>query len=234
MTTGTDLASFITSLNADAEIDATLAAVLVDNGRTILEAERPWMALRKTDTSLTVTTANTWQTAKATSGISDFTGRFYGDTPIRLFDGSSRIEYYRQVPFEQRLEYKDISNTFVYDANSGTIYLNGTVAFAGTLYINHVIDSGEIDLTANTAAWTQFPSRFLPILGFYAIGVHKGAVDYDDINRQMLPSNQAALQVLKNAMETWDNELQLAAREGTDPSEAAGGYPRSGAISLDD
>lgn len=226
ISTGTNLLSFINSLNADADVDATLADVLVDNARAIIEAERPWMVLRKTSTALSVTTANTWQTAISLSAITDF-GRFYGDCPIRLFDGTNRIHDYRQVPWDSRLEYKDAGGTFVYDANSGSVYLNGLVPFSGTLYVNYIEDTGAIDLAADTAAWSPFPSRFLPVLGFYAIGVHKGAVDYDSINRQMLPSNAAALDALKTAMVTWDNDLQLSAIEGNDPTES--GW-RSGAV----
>jgi hypothetical protein len=59
--------------------------------------------------------------------------RFYGDFPIRLFDGNNRIEYYRQVPFEERLAFKDVPNTFVYDEANKTLYLNGSINFAGTL-----------------------------------------------------------------------------------------------------
>jgi hypothetical protein len=228
ITTGANLLSFINSLNADADVDTTLADVLVDNARAILEAERPWMVLRKTNTSLSASSADTWQTAKATSGITGWSGRFFGELPIRLFDGVNRIEKYRQVPWESRLEYKDVGNTFVYDANSGNIYLNGLVPFSGTLYINYLHDTGALDLAADAAVWSPFPARFLPILGYYAIGIHKGAVDYDSINRQMLPSNQAALDGLKNAMEKWDNELQLASIEGNDPTEI--GSWRSGAV----
>jgi len=57
------------------------------------------MILRKTDTSKTVTTANTWQMAIDLSTITDF-NRFYQDSadpyPIRLFDGNNKIEKYRQ------------------------------------------------------------------------------------------------------------------------------------------
>jgi hypothetical protein len=104
------------------------------------------------------------------------------------------------------------------------------VPFSGTLYINYLKDTGAVDLSSASAVWSPFPPRFLPILGYYAIGIHKGAVDYDSINRLMLPTNQATLEALKRAMEKWDDEMQLAAREGSDPSEAAGGYPRAGAI----
>lgn len=229
MTTGAQLKTFITNLNGGATIDTDLLTALVDNGKTILEAERPWMVLRKTNTSLSAATSDTWQTAKSLSGITDF-ARFFGDTPIRLFDSSTnRIHYYRQVPFDRRLEYKDVGRTFVYDENAGTVYLNGLVPFAGTLYISYIASTEEIDLTSEGAVWSPFPSRFLPLLGYYAIGIFKGAVDYDSINRQMLPANAAALGSLKNAAENWDNERQLSSIEINDPTEHYG-YPRSGAI----
>jgi hypothetical protein len=52
------------------------------------------MILRKTDTSKTVTTANTWQTAINLSTISDF-NRFLQTPadpyPIRPFDGTNKL-----------------------------------------------------------------------------------------------------------------------------------------------
>lgn len=228
ITTGQELNTFITGLNAEATIDLTLLDVLVDNARAILEEERPWMVLRKVDTSKTVTTGNTYTTAIDLSTITDFS-RFYSDVPIRLFDGNNRVEYYRLVPFDRQLEYKDVSNTACYDDNSKQLYLNGTIPFAGTLYISHVSTSTAIDLESASAVWSVFPPRFLPVLAFYAIGIYKGAVDYDTINRQMLPENQATLTALKRAMEKWDDSKQEAGLATNDPTDLYA-YPRSGAI----
>lgn len=232
ITTGVQLSTFITGLNGDATIDPTLLDTLVDNGRAILEEERPWMVLRKTDTSKAVTTLNTWQTAIDLSTIPDLS-RFDVNSDgiaLKLFDGVDRIEYYYLKTFDQRIEYKNVSNTCVYDENSKTLYLNGTVPFNGTLRIPYIATSTTIDLTSNSAVWTPFPARFLPLLGYYAIGIYKGAVDYDSINRQMLPENRDTLNALKGAMISWDGAKQLAAIESNDPSEMAGGYPRAGAI----
>lgn len=232
ITTGVQLTTFITGLNAEATIDPTLLATLVASAQAIIEEERPWMVLRKTDTSKTVTTGNTWQTAIDLSTITDFS-RFYANDDgivLKLFDGSERVEYFYLKEFDQRLEYKNVSRTCVYDENTKTLYLNGSVPFNGTLYIPYVSTATAIDPESNSAVWSVFPARFLPLIAFYAVGIYKGAVDYDSINREMLPSNGQVLSALKNAMEKWDNEKQLAAVQSNDPSEFPGGYPRPGAI----
>ena len=162
------------------------------------------MVLRKTDTSKTVTTASLYTTAIDISTITDFS-RFFGEFAVRLFDGDNLIQYYRQVPWDRRLEYKDVSNTFCFDENAKKIYLNGTVPFNGTLYINFISTSTLIDIASESAVWALFPSRFLPLIGLYANEMWKGAVDYDSINRQMIPEHKAIYQALKNEMCEWDN-----------------------------
>jgi hypothetical protein len=132
------------------------------------------------------------------------------------------------------LQYKDSSNTFCFDENGKKIYLNGVVPFSGTLYINYIATSSAIDLTSESAIWTLFPDRYAPLLGFYAVGIFKGAVDYDSINKLMLPENRAAMIALKNAMEKWDNERQMSSIENNDPSEEYDGGFRSGAINRSD
>lgn len=232
ISTGEELYTFITGLNTEATVDPTLADVLVGTGQTVIEGERDWKVLKKTNTSLSASSGGTWQTAISLAAITDFS-RFYGEFPIRLFDGQNRIERYRQVPWDRRLEFKDVPNTFVYDANSGTIYLNGVIPFSGSLYTNYVANATAVDLTSDGAVWSPFPARFLPVLGYYAIGIYKGAVDYDSINRQMLPSNGAAMEALKNAMVAWDDQQQLNELSFNDPTDLYGGF-RNGAIDRGD
>jgi hypothetical protein len=106
----------VEEINGGDPIASTLRFQFGNLGKNLIEQRRPWMILRKTDTSKT--TSNTWQTAIALSTIEDFS-RFYQTPsdpyPIRLFDGTNKIAKYRLVPFEQRLEYKDTPNTAVYD-----------------------------------------------------------------------------------------------------------------------
>lgn len=229
---GTKLYNFMTSLNGGATIDLTLAGQLVDTAKTLIEEERPWLVLRKTDSSKTISTDNTWETAIDLSTITDFSN-FYGDTPIKIFDGNNTIQYYNIVPFEKRLEYKDTSNTFVYDENAKKLYLNGTINNPGKLYIDYLATTTSIDLESTSNVWTEFPLRYAPLLAFYAIGVYKGAIDYDSINKQMLPENRFVMESLKNSLEKWDNDKQILMVENSDPTNNYNGF-RNGAINIYD
>lgn len=230
--TGTELKTFITSLNGEASIDETLLTVLVNTAKTVIEEERPWLVLMKVNTSKSASSSNSWQTSIDLSTITDFS-KFYNDTPVRLFDGSNRTEYYDLKPFDRRLEYKDISNTCVYDEANKLLYLNGVTPFSGTLYIYYQATTTDIDLTSTSTVWSSFPTRFTPILGYYAMGIHGGAVDYDSITARQAPENIAVMRVLKESMEKWDNDKQLATLETNDPTTISY-YPRSARVNRDE
>ncbi len=218
---GVSLTNLITSVNGGSPIDDTLVAVLVGIAKGIFEGERDWMVLRNTNTSISFSSGSTWQTPYVLTGITDFS-RFYGDFPVKVFDGNNRTEYYRQVPWNQRLAYKDVSNTFVYNEATKTMYFNGVNSMSGTVYLDYIMNPGEIDMESDTgdfesAGTFPFPKRVHPILAFYVVGVSKGAIDYDEINRAMLPTNQATLVAIKTMAEKWDTKKQLSEVENTDP-----------------
>jgi hypothetical protein len=194
----------------------------------MVEQTRPWMALRFTDASKSVASGNTWQTAIDLSSVTRF-NRFYGETPIKLFDAANGIQHFKQVPFDKRLEYRNSPGTFVYDEASKTLYLNGTIPFAGTLSIDHIKDSPEI-ANDDSSTWI-FPSWAHPLLGFYAVAINKGGVDYDDINARMAPDNRAQATAILKLLDGWDNEKQLQAQQNIDPYNGGEGH-RDGAINL--
>src|SRR5207244_5002680 len=80
---GSDLSIFIDELNGGASIGETLKFQLVNAFKANLEQERPWVVLRKTDTSKSVTTASTWQSAIDLSTLTRF-NRFHGSRPRAL------------------------------------------------------------------------------------------------------------------------------------------------------
>jgi hypothetical protein len=212
--TGPELDTFCDEVNGGASIGSTLKFQLIGIAKALVEQRRPWVILRNTDTSKSVTTSNTWQTAIDLSTIARL-NRFYGEEPITLFDGTNVQQRFRQVPWNKRLQYKDAPNTFVYDEANKTLYLNGTVQKAGTLYIDHIKDSA--DITNDDSSTWVFPSWSHPLLGFYAVAINKGGVDYDDINARMAPENRAQANEFLAALATWDNEKQLQAQQNIDP-----------------
>ena len=74
--TGTELSTFCEELNGGASIGSTVLFQFINLAKAMVEQLRPWMVLRYTDTSKTVTAANTWQTAIDLSTIARL-NRFY-------------------------------------------------------------------------------------------------------------------------------------------------------------
>jgi hypothetical protein len=68
------------------------------------------------------------------------------------------------------------------------------------------------------------------LVGFYAMGIHMGGVDYDSITARQAPNQFAVMKVLKDSLEKWDNERQLSSIETNDPTDFYDGFPRAGAI----
>jgi hypothetical protein len=231
---GDTLSELIDELNGGGTIGETLKFQLVNIAKGIFEQVRPWVILRYTDTSKTVTTANTWQTAIDLSAVARFS-RFFEDdqsAPVKVFDGIQNYYEYRQVPWNQRLRYINEPGTFVYDEANKNLYLNGSVTLAGTLYIDHLKFSADLTASSTATAW-PFPSWSHAILALMAVGIHKGGVDFDDINTRMAPENEALAQTILSRLESWDTEKQLAAITRTDPSRGSGSGYRSGAISIE-
>jgi hypothetical protein len=211
---GPQLETFCKEINGGASIGSTLLFQFINLAKAMVEQVRPWVLLRYTDTSISVAANTTWQTAISLAGIARLS-RFYGETPIKLFDGNTSVAGYRQVPWDARLSFKDVPNTFVFNEATQTLYLNGTPRFAGTLYIDHIKDSAEIE-DDEDSSWS-FPNWAHPLLGFYAVAMHKSGVDYDDINARMAPDDRAQANAILQRLEMWDNEKQLQAQQNIDP-----------------
>jgi hypothetical protein len=222
--TGTELTTFCEEVNGGDSIGDTLLTQFVGIAKALVEQRRPWMLLRKTDTSKSVTTGSTWQTQIDLSTLTRFS-RFYGRYPIRLFDGNQTVVRYRQVPFEERLENLNSSNTFCYDEANQLLYLNGLVPFAGTLYIHHI--QNTVDPTLDDTWTWDFPSWSHALLGLMAAGLHKGGVDYDEVHARMSPQNQALADAIIKRLEDWDTEKQLTATEDYDDRDRGSFQPNA-------
>lgn len=216
---GSELSTLVDELNGGSPIGDTLKFQLINAYKNKLELVRPWMVLRATDTSKSVTTANTWQTEIDLSTIAWFS-RFVGDWPVKLFN-NGQIHRYRQVPMKDRLEYSGASDTFVYIPGTKKLYLNGSVPFAGTLYIHHIALSAPLSEGSSASVW-PFPGDAHALLAHGAVAIHKGGVDYDEVNARQLVMNNAEAMNMLRAIEKWDSDLQLGEIDQYDPYDSSG------------
>ncbi|HEY1747815.1 MAG TPA: hypothetical protein VGG11_13770 [Xanthobacteraceae bacterium] len=234
---GPDLATFCEEINGGTSIGDTLLGQFINLAKGIIEQQRPWVILRSTDTSKTVQATNVsqWNVGIDLSGIARF-NRFDDSDEgcaIKLFDGNQTFLKYKQVPFQRRLEHIQRPGTFTYDENAEQLYLNGNNPFAGTLYIDHIKDSEDIDISDQNSTWA-FPSWSHALLGFYAVGIYKGGVDFDDINARMAPDNRAQSAAILAQLEKWDNEKVLQAQQGVDPYDRQQDGFRANAIHINE
>jgi hypothetical protein len=88
--TGTELETFATEIDSGASIGDTLLFQFINLTKAMVELRRPWMLLRYTDSSKTVTAGNTWQTAIDLSIIPRCFYESDDNAPIKLLDGNNR------------------------------------------------------------------------------------------------------------------------------------------------
>jgi hypothetical protein len=182
---------------ADEEIPQNLGVHLLNVAKNRREDSRPWMFLRKLDSSRTAATGNAW------------------NTPILLptdFRYERRVlvgptQEYFPVPIDDRVAYKNAGRRYAVDVANDVYYLLGNVAAADTIYFHYIrttTDYGAGTLTTSLIVW---PERFQPLLAYDIAAVYKGGVDYDEVNARMAPVNRQMAKELEDAMIQWDQDL---------------------------
>lgn len=85
---GEDLETFREEANGGAAIGTTFLFQDVNFAKALVEQLRPWMVLRSTDSSKTVATSNTWQTAIDLSTIARFSRKRVASAAMLAVDVS--------------------------------------------------------------------------------------------------------------------------------------------------
>lgn len=215
---GQALYDLATKLNGNSPIDETLFLQYVNISKANRESFRPWRSLIKIDTSKTATASGTWKTPFALP--SDFLLPL-GNGKILLFNESKNtVEEYNEISFEERLEFKDTNNRYYVDYQGGNFYLTGVIDGTYAIHFPYVYDSAAI--TASSS-WSDFPSRFHPILANDAIAMWKLGTDYDDISARQANDNARVAELLFEAMKKWDVNRVLGILQDRDyPGPLAG------------
>lgn len=192
--TGADIKTMAEEILGGDTVNDTFFYTMLNVAKNRLENTRPWMYLRKLDSSQTASIGNGYNTSKALPTDWRRTHKLYLGQDLRLV----------QKPFDEQHLYRNHSGYFVVDVANMVYYLLGNIGRADTLYHYYIKKSPEI---ATGTSWVA-PEEFHPILGFEVAGYIQVGVDADDIFARMAPENKAQAMALRTSMEAWDNNLQ--------------------------
>jgi len=206
--TGTTLKQLTTDLLGGAELGDTLFYQLLNIAKNNREGLRPWIILRAEDSEETASSGDTFETMKDLP--SDFRRTLTRDTMV-LRAGESILRY-TQIPFSSRQIDRKRNQVFYIDLANSQYALCGSVSKTHVIYLYYIKKSTDIE---EATEWV-FPSEYHPILAFDVAVMHKGGIDFDDINARMAQYNGLDARMIERMMIKWDNEMQLAEQQGVE------------------
>lgn len=211
MTTGQDILDMTTELLGGEVLDETFFLSLLNYARIVREGKRDWSWLKKKDTSISWLTSDTAATSKAVP--SDFS------RPIKATAKANPIVFLRadgrkygvgqEIPIEQQYDYQDTPNKFFVDYGVDPKVLYFTTAAPENLTAALFYISSGPDITLSTG-WARIPAKFWPLLAYDISIMHKGDVDFDEINARMARNSGLTVEQLETAMVMEDERQKLS------------------------
>ncbi len=211
--TGADLNTQFEELNGGRSINSVLFYQFVNLFKNYIEGIRPWIILRKQDSSISVTSNTSITTANSLP--TDFRRPYNvlrpnGTKGALMLKTSDNVKSYPvQIQFGQHQEYTDIAGYWYIDLVASKFYLTGPAGSYSqnyTAYLNYIKKSD--DITSGTS-WI-FPSEYHNILPELVAELQKGGIDYDEINARQILENSKVARVILSTMIMWDDALQRA------------------------
>jgi len=208
---GKTLLELLRSFMDDEEINSTFGYQLLNMAKDNIEIRRPWMKLRKFQTDISFDSSDGFDDFK---DLEDDFLMTYGDEPLKLINGSDVIGF-KEIPMEDRDARKDEAQLFYVYHRDGTIAIMGGLSkgYNGTLYyIGRTVD------ISSGVTWI-FPQFSHPLLVVEALVIHRGEVDFDDINARMVNNGFATASAMEKNLDMWDAQLQIRSRRGKPKSD---------------
>ena len=209
--TGSQYYDAVTTLLGGFEMDTILFYQFLNIARANREFARPWLRLRKFDTSQTAVPAQAPIIAPPTTNrltLPDDFGYLMEDGEIMLYDQNNQYEVFTEIGMQNLIPYLQVNNCFYVDHASGYYYLLGTLDRHYTVFFPYIADFGDI---TDATTWLNMPARFDMVLAFDVASMYRLGVDYDDINARNAEDNNKQASILFNAMCTWDDNLARSA-----------------------
>jgi len=176
----------------DQTIEDTFFYSIVNILKDRREDMRPYMFLRKLDTTKSATTS-------AQALPTDFR------IDRKLVIGTTE---YQPIRFEDQHLYLNQSGVYFVDYANNTFTILGNPT--GAVYFYYIKTTPEITETVGPV----WPDRFAPLLAFDVAGYIMNGNDADDIFARMSPENKGQAIALEKAMEAWDTNLQIRSQGG--------------------
>lgn len=208
-----ELYSFVCDQLLDGfQMDTTLFNTFLNVAQMRRENQRPWVILRKEDTSNTVSPNNTYETAKTLP--TDFR-RWYSRHPIILTDSNGNVQQkVAEVQLNDKNSYKGFLEKFYCDYGASQFFICGAPSQTFTARLYYLRKAPRVSLAASSE-WI-FPTEYHEILGYDIAVYWKLGVDYDIINNTQGNNNAAIANTIFEAMSEWDSELANSALQGRD------------------
>lgn len=187
----------------DDSVDDVLFYQLLNVAKNTIENERPWMFLRKLDSSKTSTTGD-----NSTIAI-DLPTDWRRTHKLLIGRDTQAI----QVPFDEQHLWRQSSYRFCVDVANSQYYVLGSLGVADTIYHYYIKKTPEI---TSATSWepTALLADFDAILAFMVAGYIMAGIDADDIFARMSVENKIMAQTIKASMIAWDMQLQIDAQNG--------------------
>jgi hypothetical protein len=213
--TGQELYDFTTELLGGNALNEVLFYQLLNAARTRRESTRDWFPLRAKDTSISWLTTDSASVAKTLP--SDFarplrpTAR---TTPIVFLDPATgrKVGTATEVAIENQYDFAGTPGHFFidYSAATPTLHFTGAAPSAQTAALFYIKKGTDI---AEATSWDGFSRTgrdFSPLLAYDVANMHKGGIDFDEINARMVQYASVDAEALAAAMLMDDERKRLA------------------------
>lgn len=197
---------FVTIVDDD-EISEPQGLILMNNAQMQIEDMRDWVILRSKDKTITHLSTDTWQTSHSLP--TNFKKPRLNKVFVQFSNG--HVQPINEISFDELEAEKDTFGKFAIDYANKLIYFTGSYDDDVTLIMNYVKRATQITATTDTIIW---PGTYGSVLAFQMAKVYTGAIDGDDVNFKMSPSQTAEYMGLLNGLKQWDGALQISEMGG--------------------
>lgn len=206
--TSTELFDIATKFNGRREMNDVLFYQLANAAKARRESMRPWMVLRRTDSSKTFGPGDMAPKALPT----DFRRPYVPYKKlgaVTLVGANGSVQDLTPISKDEAARYANTPGHYYFDYEAGTFAVTGALDQAYTAYLSFIKKTPSIDVNT-TEVWPGFEDYSI-IIAYDVIKTNKGQIDWDTTNQAQIPFTREDAAQIDSAMAMWDAALQQSA-----------------------